>query len=339
MSTINMEHIARLAGVSRTTVSRVLRAPHLVQPATRDKVTSILHQYKYVYHSAAADLSRRKTSIIGLILPTVKTLAFADTILAVQQAATDMGMTIMLGSSQYDTNKEAYLLQQFHSRRLSGLVLLGHTKEMEKRVEEIHRGGTPCVVIWTTPSNVLLNEVGFDNILAGYNAVTYLLDMGHTKIAIVTGPRGAGHRVVQRLHGYKKALQEYGIPVRHEYIKTGMPDINVGEQTLREFMELPSPPTAIFATSDMLAIGTLNAARGLGMRVPEDLSVVGFDNVDFAAHTNPPLTTVAVPAGPMARIAVGILRDLQFTSPPPVHHVLPTHLVIRKSCAPPKHYS
>ena len=75
------------------------------------------------------------------------------------------------------------------------------------------------------------------------------------------------------------------------------------------------------------------------MRVPEDLSVVGFDNVDFAAHTNPPLTTVAVPAGPMARIAVGILRDLQFTSPPPVHHVLPTHLVIRKSCAPPKHYS
>lgn len=336
MSIISMESIARLAGVSRTTVSRVLRTPHLVQPATRDKVKGILQQYEYVYHAAAADLSRRKASIIGLILPTVKSLAFADTILAVQQAATDMGMTVMLGSTQYDTGKEEHLLQQFHSRRLSGLVLVGHTEEMEKRVEDIHKGGTPCVVIWTTPGNSLLNEVGFDNMLAGHSATSYLLDMGHTRIALITCPPGGGRRVAQRTQGYKNALEEYGIPVRPEFIRTGMPDISIGEQMLREFMALPSPPTAIFAASDMLAIGLLSGARAMGIRVPEDLSVVGFDNIDFAAHTNPPLTTVAVPAGTMARIAVGILRDLQFTARPSVHHVLPTHLVIRKSCAPPK---
>lgn len=216
MVTINMEHIAQLTGVSRTTVSRVLRCPHLVQPATRDKVLAVLDEQGYVYHSTAADLSRRKSSILGLILPTVKTYAFASTILAVQQAAAEMDMTVMLGSTQYDAEKEAFLLRQFQARHLSGLLLVGHTDAAEMQIEAIQKSGTPCVVLWTTPSSLLFSEVGFDNLQAGYMITSYLLQLGHKHIAIISGPAEGGKRVAERVQGYRQALEEANIPSRPE---------------------------------------------------------------------------------------------------------------------------
>lgn len=336
MSTVNMEHVAQLAGVSRTTVSRVLRSPHLVQVRTRAKVESVLHEQGYVYHSAAADLSRRRSSILGLILPTVKTYAFASTILAVQEAAAEMDMTVMLGSTQYDAEKEASLLRQFQARRLSGLLLVGHTDSAERQIESIQKSGTPCVVLWTTPSSLLVSEVGFDNLQAGYMITSYLLQLGHKRIAVVSGPAEGGKRVAERVQGYRQALTEYGLPIVPEYILSGQPDIPTGEWAVQRLMQCKPRPTAIFAASDVIAIGVLSGAAAIGLSVPHDLSVAGFDNIDFSAHTNPPLTTISVPAVTMARLAVQALVDMSENKSTLIRHLLPCELVVRESCAPPK---
>lgn len=339
MSEVNMQTVAGLAGVSRITVSRVLKTPHLVRPDTRERILAIINQLGYVYHAAAADLIKGKTSIIGLILPTIRTTVFAETILAVQDAADELGMNVILGSSQYDPVREEQLLWQFQRRRLAGLILVGFTPGREEQILRLQAGGIPSVVIWNTPSPCsALNEVGFDNRKAAREAMEHLLGLGHRRIGLIVGPEGSGARVRERVEAYRDALSTHGISFDPELVRSVEPAILTGETEARRLLTNVHPrPSAIFAASDNLAIGALSAARTLGFDVPGDLSVCGFDNMDFSAHSNPPLTTVDVPDREMARIAARHLRTLiqGDASECPLAVCLETCLVIRKSCAPP----
>ena len=337
MSTVNMQAVAEQAGVSRTTVSRALCTPERVRPATLARIQAIMERLGYVYHSAAADLPRKKTSIIGLVIPSLRTPIFADTILAVQNAADELGMTVMLGCSHYDPVREEHLLHQYRSRRLAGLILIGHTPGREAQIQDLQAAGIPCVVIWTTPDHPSLSQVGFDNRQSVEEMIDYLVGLGHTRIAIVTGPLGAGRRVQDRLEGYKNALERHGLAFDRALVGAGEPEISVGEEEMRRLMSLKNPPTAVFTASDMLAVGALSAARKLGLSVPGDVSVAGFDDIEFAAHTNPPLTTIAVPSREMAWMATRFLRDLINGREPEGAKTcrLSTRLVIRESCGPP----
>ena len=338
MPKANMQAIADMAGVSRTTVSRVLHAPRTVHPGTRERILSIMRQTKYVYHAAAADLPRGKSSTIGLIIPTVRTTVFAETILAVQDAAAEMGMTIMLGNSQYDPAIEEHILSQFQSRRPAGLILVGFTPGRERQILELQRNGIPCVTIWATPSDSRLHQVGFDNRKAALEMMEYLIGLGHRRIGIITGPKSGCRRIQDRQAGYREALEKYAIPFDPTLIRSIEPTIANGEaEAMRMLTGLPERPSAIFAASDVLAIGVLSAARKLKLCVPDELSVAGFDNMDFSAHTFPPLTTVAVPAREMAWIATRLLRELILEGEQQGAHnsCLAAHLVIRESCAPP----
>ena len=335
MAEVNMQAIAELAGVSRITVSRVLRSPHLVRSDTRERILSIINELGYVYHAAAADLIKGKTSIIGLILPTIRTLVFAETILAVQDAANELGMNVILGSTQYDPLLEEQLLRQFQGRRLAGLILVGFTPGREEQILSLQAGGIPSVVIWNTPSGSGLNQVGFDNRAAAREVMEYLIGLGHRRIGLIVGPESGGTRVRERVDAYKEALGAHGLPFEEKLVRSAEPTIPNGEAEAKHLLTRVSPrPSAIFAASDNLAIGAISAARALGLGVPTDLSVCGFDNIDFAAHSNPPLTTVDVPAREMARIAAGYLSELiqGKNNSQPLLSCLETRLVIRDSC-------
>ena len=331
-----MQKIADLAGVSRATVSRVLCDPAKVKPETREVIQNIMDEFGYTYHAGAAELIKRRTSIIGLIIPTVLSSAFSNTILAVQEAAIELGMSLILGCAEFDVDKEEAILQQFLARRVAGVIMIGHAEQNEQLILKLQRSGIPSVIIWTTPASPHLCEAGFDNIASAKKAVDYLLDMGHKRIAIICGPVDGARRVVDRRRGYEEALRGRGIPVDQRYLRSTIPTITNGEVETMSLLNVTPRPTAVFAASDMLAIGCLSAARKAGLSVPRDLSVIGFDGIDFSAHTDPPLTTVAVPEKEMSRMAIHLLKQLinkEIT--PPKSYCLETELIVRKSCAPP----
>jgi len=338
MSEVNMQVVADMAGVSRITVSRALRTPHLVRRDTCERILTIVNRLGYVYHTAAADLIKGKSSIIGLILPTTRAMVFAETILAVQNAADELGMNVIFGSSEYDPLLEERLLRQFQGRRLAGMILVGFTPGREEQILTLQKGGIPSVIIWNTPCpDSGLNQVGFDNRKATKEAVEYLISLGHQRIGLIVGPDGSGARVRERIEAYRETLDAHSIPFDDRLFRSAIPSIANGEREAQYLLtELSPRPSAIFAASDSLAIGVLSAARSLGIDVPGDLSVCGFDNMDFSAHSDPPLTSVNVPAREMARIAARYLQDLIQGKTPEksLYTCLDTRMVIRSSCAP-----
>ncbi|MCC8189523.1 MAG: LacI family transcriptional regulator [Planctomycetes bacterium] len=336
MADVTMQQIADLAGVSRTTVSRALFEPDKVRPETRETILDIMNRFGYTYHAGAAELTRRKSLLIGLIIPSVISPAFANTILQVQEAATELGMSLILGCSEFSAHKEEAVLNQFLTRRVAGVILLGHAVENESHILRLQASGIPCVVIWTSPNNPHLCQAGFDNAAAATAATEYLIGMGHKRIALITGPRGSVRRVEDRVEGYVAAMRAHRLPVRPAYLRSAEPTIGNGERETIALLDATPPPTAIFAASDMLAIGALSAARIRGLRVPDHLSVMGFDNIEFAAHTDPPLTTVAVPEREMSHMAIQMMKGLiNHEITPPKSYRLDTQIIVRKSCRPP----
>lgn len=337
MSDITMQQIADMVGVSRATVSRVLCNPDKVRPDTREKIREVMDEFNYTYHAGAAELIKRRTSIIGLVLPTVVSSAFSNTVLAVQEAALELGMSLILGCSEFSVEKEEAILQQFMARRMAGVIMMGHAQRNEELLLKLQRSGIPSVIIWTTPRNPHLCEAGFDNVKASAEMVDYLADMGHRRIAMITGPMARVQRVEDRLRGYMETMRARNLPVAEGYVRSAEPTIENGEREALRLLAMTPRPTALFAASDMLAIGALSAARKAGLSVPGDVSVAGFDGIAFSAHTDPPLTTVAVPEKEMSRMAIHLLKQLinkEIT--PPKSYCLETELIVRKSCAPPR---
>ncbi len=332
-----MQKIADLAGVSRATVSRVLCDPDKVRPETREIIQSIMDEFGYTYHAGAAELIKRKTSIIGLIIPTVISPAFSNTVLAVQEAAIQLGMSLILGCAEFNSDKEEAILKQFLARRVAGVIMVGYAERNEQLILKLQKSDIPSVIIWVSPRNPHLCEAGFDNVAAAAKGVRYLTDMGHKRIAVITGPMGAAQRVPDRLSGYTQAMREKGLFIDPRYHRSVEPTIANGELETLNLLAMNPPPTAIFAASDMLAIGVLSGAKKAGLSVPADLSVLGFDGIEFSAHTDPPLTTIAVPEKEMARMAIHLLKRLiNQEIAPPKSYCLETELIVRKSCAPPK---
>jgi DNA-binding LacI/PurR family transcriptional regulator len=333
MPKVTMQEISKLAGVSSATVSRALHSPHLVRKATRERITRVMQTSGYVYNTTAADLSRRKSTTIGVIIPTTRSLVFSTSLLAIQEAAQENNYTIMAGSSKYDSMTESALISQFQERRLAGIILTGFLKGQQDLIRRLVRDGMPCVVIWDKLDDSLLSYVGFDNHKATYSITDYLIGLRHRRIGLIIGPCSKVDRVRRRLEGFLAAMQDHGIPHRPEWIIEKEPTMIDGREAMTRLMSAPERPTAVLAASDTLAVGALAAARDLGLRVPEDVSVAGFDDIDIAAYCNPPLTTVRVPAYEIGRLAVKVVIDMARTGNLEAQrYCLDTSLIVRQSC-------
>jgi DNA-binding LacI/PurR family transcriptional regulator len=333
MPKVTMQEISKLAGVSSATVSRALHSPHLVRKATRERITRVMQTSGYVYNTTAADLSRQRSTTIGVIIPTTRSLVFSTSLLAIQESAQENNYTIMAGSSKYDSTTESALISQFQERRLAGIILTGFLKGQQDLIRRLVRDGMPCVVIWDKLDDSLLSYVGFDNHKATYSIADYLIGLRHRRIGLIIGPCSKVDRVRRRLGGFLAAMQDHGIPHRPEWIIEKEPTLIDGREAMTRLMSTPDRPTAVLAASDTLAVGALAAARDLGLHVPEDVSVAGFDDIDIAAYCNPPLTTVRVPAYEIGRLAVKVVIDMARTGNLEAQrYCLDTSLIIRQSC-------
>ena len=333
MAKLNMEEIAKLAGVSLATVSRAIQTPQKVRPKTRARVLSVMEKHNYIYNATAADLSRQKTKVIGLLIPTTRSPVFASSILAIQEECQNNGYSVILGNTQYDAQIEERIIMQFQERRVAGVILTGFTFGSEKAVISLNEVRVPTVVIWEKLEDPRINYVGFDNYQTAYSMTEYLIRLGHQRIGLIIGPYSKVGRVRKRLAGYNSAMEKSGLDIDPTLIIETEPTLTNGYDAMARLLQLSQQPTAVFAASDVLAIGALKAVKDKGLNVPQDISLAGHDDIGFATYTDPPLTTVRVESYIIGRLAVEVLLEsIEKGNEDVKQYCLDTDVIIRESC-------
>lgn len=333
---LNMREVAQLAEVSVATVSRVLRGDAPVSQDTRAKVHAAAAQLGYVYNAAAGDVSGRRSTVLGVLLPMASNALFGETLHGIQDVSIGAGFSIVQGATRYDPEIEEKLVDSLLRRRVHGLILAGLTQGQKGRMERLTaQTRLPTVVVWEKPPAEpgAISYVGFDNRAASARATRHLIELGHRRIGLILGPYSKLSRTRHRLEGYCDALEEAGIAFDPQLVAERLPEPIEGREATEALMALAEPPTAIFAASDLLAVGAMRGAHGLGLTIPDDLSIVGFDDMDIAAYMTPPLTTVRVDAYRIGRLAAQILIEAK-QGAAPRQYCLDSDLVIRGTTGP-----
>jgi LacI family transcriptional regulator len=335
-----LEEVAKLAGVSRSTVSRVVNQHPNVRPEVRERVWEVIRKIGYQPHAAARSLATRRTRVIGLIIPQAVTTLFTDPYFpilmrSIADACSAHNYHLMLSLFSHrrvqDSRVRVDMLYQqlLRSRYLDGVVVSSAPLD-DPIFPRLLEDGVPFIIVGRYPHE-RANYVDVDNVVGARMAVEHLLRLGHERVATITGPLNmcAGQ---DRLEGYRQALAARGIPVDEDLIAEGDFTEQGGQAAMRRL--LPHRPTAVFAASDMMAAGAIKVLREAGLRVPEDVAVVGFDDIPLASMVEPPLTTVRQPIEQLGSMAVELLVSLMENPGEETVHrvVLPTELVIRASC-------
>ncbi|BDG62356.1 LacI family DNA-binding transcriptional regulator [Caldinitratiruptor microaerophilus] len=323
--------VARAAGVSQSTVSRALNGSGYVSPATRARVLAAAAQLHFRPSHVARSLVSKATHTLGLLLPDITNPFFPAIARGVEDAAARAGYAVILCNTDRDPAHEEHYLAILRQRQVDGLVLIASSAAVGHRIA---RADFPAVVfVDRVPPGAEADAVVVDNREGVRTATRHLLGLGHRRIAFVGGSAGSGTSE-DRLAGYLAALAEAGLNPDPGHIRAGDFTYDGGYAAGRALLGSPDRPTAVVAANDLMAIGVLRAAAELGLRVPDDVAVVGYDDIPLAGMLNPPLTTVAQPTYEMGeRAARMLLERLAGKAPPePRRVVLPARLVVRRSC-------
>ena len=334
MAKLTIIDVARLAGVSTATVSRAMHTPHALRPATLARVQEVMKEHGYIYNATAGDFSRRKSTVIGLLVIS-NTTKIATTVKAIQQVATEQGFPLIVCTCGFDPELERKHLQQFLERGVAGVVVIGHMKENVHVLESLQQRGIPLVFLWESLPETNFSYIGIDNEKACFTMTSHLIKLGHKRIAFMCGFKAGVSRLEKRYNGYKRALVEHGLPFEPELVLSLTSNLSNGKNGMLQLLELPNPPRCVFCASDVLAMGALAALYQKGLSAPEDMTVVGFDNSDIAEYTCPPLTSVHIPGVEMGQLGIQALMTL-IRNPhhSPIQKVLPTSITIRASHSP-----
>lgn len=328
---VSIKDIARAAGVSYSTVSRALNDNPRVNPETQRRIKYLAEEMGYLPSAVARGLVTRRTRTIAAVVPTISDLFFAAVTHAIEETALERGYSVILANSGGESQRELAELQALRERRVDGIILAAaHSGSRYASVLE----GTdiPVVIINNVHEEHYGYSVEMDNFTGSLEAMQHLLGLGHRRIAYITGP-GEEWDNLERLRGYKQTLLAHNLPIAPDLIAGGGVEPQQGLEAARLLLALPSPPTAIFCYNDTVALGAIRAAHIAGLRIPRDLSIVGFDDIALSAYFEPPLTTMAQPKKEMGDQAVQMLLNL-LNGNPVENCVLPGHLVIRESTAP-----
>jgi LacI family transcriptional regulator len=331
-----LEEVAQLAGVSRSTVSRVINDHPSVRPDTRERVWQAIHKSGYQPHAVARSLVTNRTQIIGMIIPEAVTTLFTDPFFPLllrgaTEACNAHRYQMLLSLFDDPTGQEEMYQRILRSGYLDG-VIVASTSLDDPLIPDLLRDRIPFVSVGQYP-NGRVHYVDVDNVTGGRMAVEHLIRLGHQRIATITGRLDMIHGQ-DRLEGYRQALKAHRIPVEEELIVEGDYTENSGMVAMQRV--LPASPSAVFVASDMMAIGALKALRQIGRQVPQDIALVGFDDIPIASVIEPALTTVRQPIERMGSMAVevllSVLEDSSGEEAPAQRIVLPTELVVRASC-------
>jgi len=328
--------VARRAGVSNATVSRVVNLPGSVRPELRHRVEAAVAQLGYMPHAGARTLKSRRTGTIGAIFPTIDNAIFAKAIDALQRRLAEAGHQLLIATHGYSPATEESQALNLLTRGADALLLCG-VGQRASLLARLKARAVPVVHVMSWPPPTGLACVGFDNARAMAQVVRYLLDLGHRRIAMLAGLTRDNDRAAARLAGVRDALAAAGLPLPASRVIERPYAIAAAREGLQRLMEGPAAkrPTAVVCGNDVLAFGALFEAQRLGLDVPRDLSIVGFDDLELASQLQPALTTVQVPAEAMWRRATEhVLAQLAGGEPPPSSEV-EVSLVVRGSTAPP----
>jgi LacI family transcriptional regulator len=334
---VRLKDIAQRAGVSVMTVSKALRDEPDVSAATRARIKALAQQMGYVPDSTAQGLRTRTTKLFGVVIPAITNPIFARLFFALEERAHELGYDILLNHTQNLPEREDYCIRRLLSRRVDGLFISPvYRLEPEARIyQELVARQTPVVLLGPpAPFCKSFVSVEIEESIASHAVTQHLLKLGHKRIAYLTGPAAAPW-AQERLEGYRRALREAGLEVDDRLIFQAGSTIEDGTKAVLQMLNESCNATAIQAVNDSVAVGCAETLLAQGIKIPEDMSVVGFGNIMVAEHFRVPLTTIRQPKFRLGVTAVDIMLQLLRGQRPEVKR-LPAELIERQSTAPPK---
>ncbi|SDS36873.1 LacI family DNA-binding transcriptional regulator [Microlunatus soli] len=326
--------VAARAGLSVGTVSRYLTGNGYVGEASRARIARAIGELGYVRSSAAASLRTRKSGMLGFVVSDLRNPFTAELAVAIQERARDAGCVVFLAHTMGEPDRAMEAIDQLQSHGVDGIVITPPASaQLVERLAELRAGGTPVVGIGLRTDPQVIDLATVDTRTGAGELVDHLVGLGHARIGYVGNDRSSG-----RYRGYKAGLKAAGLELEQDLIRVGPADRSTAWDAAEALLTGRRPPTAIFGFNDATALAVLQRAYQIGIRVPEQLSVVGFDDVDLAAHSVPPLTTMAQPKVELGRRAVDmIIQQLGSGVGEPTTATLTTQLVLRASTAAPHH--
>lgn len=331
---VRIEEVARVAGVSAATVSRVLNRTAQVSDDLRERVENTAKQLGYVAHGAARALASRRSRAMGAIVPTLTNTIFSDAIEAFQQRLHAADYTMLLATFDYDAEREYRSVRTMIERGVDGLMLVGVTHD-SRLYDLLASAGIAFVQTWAPAKASEHPTIGYDNAALSRLVVDHLVGLGHRDIAVVAGQTDHNDRVVSRIAGLRAALRRHRLTLPASHIVSTRYRIEAARAAFRELQSRGIQPTAFLANNDLVAMGLLMEAQAQGIRVPRQLSIVGVGDLELVGHLHPPLTTVRTPKRRIGTMAAEYLlariEGQDFTIPPE----LPLELVVRGTTAAP----
>lgn len=329
-----LKALADRCGVSATTLSRVMNHPDQVRPALRARAQTALAEAGYVPNGAARSLASRRTRTMGAVVPTVDSALFARIVDGMQQTIHDHGYQLLLASSNYSPQREAAEVRALLERRVDGLMLVGRVREPEV-YELLASQGVPFVTTCHYDAALNWPIVGWDNVAESMRIADYLLDIGHRRFGVVAGITAHNDRAADRVTGYRAALARRGIELAPQRVIECAYTVPAARTAMATLLRMPQAPTAVLCGNDILAYGALQECLWRQLRVPQDMSITGFDNIEMAAHCRPGITTLHVPAFELGVRAAEILLGSGSAADTPQHVFMELELIVRGTTAPP----
>jgi LacI family transcriptional regulator len=332
---VTIRDVARLAGVSQATAARAMGGYGHVSASARRDTEAAANQLGYVPNSVARALASGLTWAVGLVVGDIENPFFAAAARGMSDVLEERGHTMLLANSDEDLDRERTAIETLRARRVDGLVVVPSSGTPSPHLRAAAAGGTPLVLLDRHVRGLAVDTITVDNVTGARSAIEHLLSHGHQRIGLVSDepeiPSSA-----ERIGGYRKALSAAGIAVDERLISLGGPTRDDGYRAARRLLEAPERPTALFTANNFMTVGAMHALRDLDLRIPQDISLVGFDDMEWTTLVDPPLTVVSQPATDLGQEAGRrVLARLDRADGRPKRIKLHTRLIVRASCGSP----
>ncbi|WP_147805254.1 catabolite control protein A [Alkalicoccus halolimnae] len=306
---VTIYDVAREAGVSMATVSRVVNGNPNVKPTTRKRVVEAIDELGYRPNAVARGLASKKTTTVGVIIPDISSIFFSELARGIEDIATMYKYNIILSNSDQNKEKEIHLINTLLEKQVDGIVFMGGeiTKEHE---ETFKKSPVPIVLSATIDEKKEFPSVNIDYNQAAFDAVSAIIRQGHTRIGMLSGTLEDPINGYQKFAGYKRALQEADIELDDNLVVIGDYTHDSGLEAMEQFLKLENRPTALFASTDEMALGLIHGAQDAGFKIPDDFEIIGFDNTRLAMMVRPTLSTVVQPMYDIGAVSMRLLTKL-----------------------------
>ncbi|MET3697247.1 LacI family transcriptional regulator [Bacillus oleivorans] len=326
---VTIYDVAREANVSMATVSRVVNGNPNVKPTTRKKVLEVIERLGYRPNAVARGLASKKTTTVGVIIPDISSIFYAELARGIEDIATMYKYNILLSNSDQNPEKEIHLFQTMLGKQVDGMVFMSGNVT-EEHVKEFESASVPIVLAGSIEEQGKIPSVNIDYEQATYDAVNSFIESGHKHIAFIVGPLNEPINSVKKLNGYKRALQDAGIEFNEEYVVEGDYSYDSGLEATDRLFDMDTPPTAIFVGSDEMALAVIHRGKDRGIVVPDELEVISSDNTRLTQMVRPQLTTIVQPLYDIGAVAMRLLTKLMNKESVDEHTVILPHRIEKR---------